>query len=132
MQNYNGFYKVATTGFSLTMATFFNPETKESFTSRVWDIDDDRLLYDDEIQILRNMPIDESVHRQYLHHIGHILEGDTVEVYKGRKIPIGYTGIVKAIKPFCDRYGRWQANYIYFADGQRTNYNNCRLVKIAE
>lgn len=89
MNNYKGFYKVEETGFSLTIATFFNPETKEHFSKRVWDNDDDRLLWDDEIQILRNMPIDENAVIAWKHHNGNFVVGDSVEVVKGRKIPKG-------------------------------------------
>ena len=127
MENYNGFYKVAENNGGVCIGTFFNPNTMESFSKRVWDIDDDRLLWDEEIQTLRFLPINEDIRRIWMHHNGEILIGDTVEVVKGRKIPIGYIGIVEKIKPFYDRYGRWQANYIYFADGKRTNYNNCKL-----
>lgn len=128
MENYNGFYKVAENNGGVCVCTFFNPDTMEHFSKIVWDIDNDRLLDDEEIQVLRFLPINETVKKIYMHHKDIILEGDTVEVFKGRKIPIGYTGIVKSIKPFYDRYGRWQADYIYFADGQKTNYNNCKLV----
>lgn len=128
MKNYNGFYKVAEDNGGVCVATFFNPDTKEHFSKIVWDIDNDRLLDDEEIQILRFLPIDEAVRREYMHYNGVILVGDTVEVFKGRKLPKGYKGIVKAIKPFRDCYGRWQADYIYFEDGQKTNYNNCKLV----
>ncbi len=132
MENYNGFYKVAEDNGGVCVGYFFNPDTKESFSKIVWDIDNDRLLDDEEIQILRYLPINETIRKAWKHYNGEILEGDTAEVFKGRKMPIGYTGIVKAIRPFYDRYGRWQANYIYFADGQKTNYNNCKLIAIAE
>lgn len=128
MKNYNGFYKVAESGLGVCSCTFFNPETKERFSEIVWDIDNDRLLEDKEIQILRFLPIDEAVRREYMHQNGVILVGDTMEVFKGRKLPKGYKGVVKEIKPFYDKYHRWQANYIYFEDGQRTNQNNCKLV----
>jgi hypothetical protein len=131
MENYNGFYKVAENNGGVCVGTFFNPDTMEHFSKKTWDIDDDRLLWDEEIQILRFLPINEDVRRIWMHHNGEILIGDTVEVFKGRKIPIGYIGVVENIKPFYDRYGRWQANYIYFADGKRTNYNNCKLIKEA-
>lgn len=127
MENYNGFYKVSVNNGGVCSCTFFNPDTKESFSEIVWDIDDDRLLWDEKIQILRYLPLDYEVRKIWLHHNGIIVEGDTVEVIKGRKIPIGYIGIVKEIKPFRDKYGRWQADYIYFTDGKKTNYNNCIL-----
>lgn len=128
MENYNGFYKVNEDNGGACVGTFFNPNTKESFSKITWDIDDVRLEYDEEIQILRYLPINDSVRRMWMHHNGRILEGDTVEVFKGRKLPIGYIGIVEKIKPFYDRYGRWQANYVYFVDGKRTNYNNCKII----
>lgn len=127
MENYKGFYKVAIDNGGVCVCTFFNPETLESFDRITWDIDNIQLEYDEEIQFLRYMPLNEEIRRIWQHHNGVILEGDTVEVFKGRKIPVGYVGKVKAIKPFYDRYHRWQADYIYFEDGQRTNINNCRL-----
>ena len=125
----NKFYKVHTSGYSLTIATFYNPITKESFSKKIWDIDDDRLLWDEDIQELYNMPIDKEVQRMYYHHDGKILDGDIVKVVKGRKIPIGYIGKVEKIKPFYDKYKRWQADYIYFVDGKKTNINNCVLIE---
>ena len=58
MNNYKGFYKVKESNGGVEVATFFNPETKESFSKIVWDIDNDRLLEDDEIHILRYLTID--------------------------------------------------------------------------
>lgn len=127
MKNYKGFYKVAENNGGVCVCTFFNPDTLASFSKITWDIDNDRLLDDEEIQILRYLSIDEDIRILWKHHNGCILVGDTVEVFKGRKMPVGYIGKVKAIRPFYDRYGRWQANYIYFEDGQRTNENNCKL-----
>ena len=129
MENYKGFYKVAENNGGVCTGVFFNPETLETFSKITWDIDRPYINDDEEIEILRYLPINENIRKIYLHHIGRILEGDKVEVFKGRKIPVGYQNIVKEIKPFYDKYGRWQANYIYFADGQRTNYDNCRLVE---
>ena len=123
-----GFYKVNESGFSLTIATFFNPVTGETFTERVWDMDDDRLLCDSEKQEMRNMPINHEMRREWLHRAGTILEGDTAKVVKGGKLPIGKTGKVAKIKPFYDKYKRWCCDYLYFEDGSRTNVTNCILV----
>ena len=60
MANYKGFYKVACSGFGVESCTFFNPETGEHFTKIVWDIDNDRLLDDDTLQVLRFLPIDDN------------------------------------------------------------------------
>ena len=129
MDNYKGFYKVNQEGTSLTIATFYNPETRESFTRRVWDMDDDRLLYDEEVQELRYMQINKEIRWLWLHRSGIIQIGDTVKVVKGRKLPVGKTGKVKDIKPYFDRYRRWCCDYIYFDDGTRTSIKNCVLVE---
>lgn len=128
MDSYKGFYKVDESGMSLTIAVFYNPDTKESFSKRVWDIDDDRLLEDDEIQVLRYLPVNKNARYEWLHNAGSIQIGDMARVIKGRKLPIGKIGKVEAIKPYYDRYHRWQADYIYFEDGTKTNINNCVLV----
>lgn len=58
MNNYKGFFKVNENNGGVNVCTFFNPETKEEFSKIVWDIDNDRLLEDDEIQILRYLTAD--------------------------------------------------------------------------
>ena len=128
MDNYNGYYKVAENNGGVCVGYFFNPNTKEAFSKITWDIDRPYINDDEITEILRYLPINEDVKKIWMHHNGKILVGDTVEVFKGRKIPIGYIGVVKNIKPFYDRYGRWQADYIYFVDGQKTNYDNCKLI----
>lgn len=127
MEHYNGFYKVKEDNGGVCVGCFFNPTTMEHFSKIIWDIDNDRLLDDDYIQTLRYLPINEDVRKIWMHHNGEIMEGDTVKVVKGRKIPKGYVGIVEKIRPWYDYYGRWQCTYIYFADGQRTNKDNCVL-----
>ena len=129
MDNYNGFYKVNESGFSLTDAIFYNPETGETFSEIVWDIDDDRLLSDERKQILRSIPINHEIRKAWLHKAGRILEGDIAKVVKGRKLPIGKVGKVVKIKPYYDRYKRWCCDYVYFDDGTRTNITNCELVQ---
>lgn len=123
----NKFYKVSHHGGTLITGDFFNPITGEEKHEVLRDYeysdcsrDNDELYY---------MQINEEVRRIWQHKHGAILQGDIVEVFKGRKIPIGYIGKIKAIKPFYDRYNRWQANYIYFEDGQKTNINNVRLIQ---
>lgn len=128
MDNYNGFYKVSVDGFSLTNAIFFNPTTQESFSKIIWDIDNDRLLEDDTIQFLRNMPINENVRKQWLRHIGVISVGDTIKVIKGRKVKIGTISKVVNIYPWRDKYGRTQTTYVVLETGEKTNINNCMLV----
>lgn len=128
MTNYKGFYKVARNGFGVESCTFFNPETGESFTKIVWDIDNDELLYDNVLQILRFLPIDNDVRKIWLKKNGVISVGDTVEVFKGRKVKIGTVAVVTDIKPWRDSFGRIQTTYAYLSTGERTNIANCKLV----
>ena len=121
-----GFYKVDQRGGSYVVAVIYNPVTGESEERRVRDYeysdcsrDDDELYY---------TPIDHNARRLWLRSMGVIQQGDTVEVIRGRKVRVGTVGEVAAVKPVHDRYGRWVADYVYFADGQRTNVTNCRLL----
>ena len=125
----DGFFKVDQRGGSFIVATFYNPDTRESMVETVRDYDyEDRRNDNDELYY---MPIDQSVRKTWLHHNGKILEGDTVEVFKGRKIRIGTIAKVRKIQPYNDKYGRWVCDYAYFDDGQRTNVTNCRLLVTA-
>lgn len=128
MANYKGFYKVARSGFGVESCTFFNPETGEHFTKIVWDIDNDRLLDDDTLQVLRFLPIDDNIRKIWLKRNGVISVGDTVEVFKGRKVKIGTVAIVVDIKPWRDCYGRIQTTYAYLSTGEKTNIDNCKLL----
>ena len=78
-----GFFKVNESGFSLTIATFFNPTTKEYYTQMIWDNDDFRTGNEHEEE--RYTPIDEEARKAWLRFNGIISEGDTVEVSKGEK-----------------------------------------------
>lgn len=122
----SGFYKVAESGGCYCTATFFNPTTKEVKTvcTRDYDYsdcsrDNDELYY---------APIDENIRRDFLHFRGCILVGDTVEVFKGRKVPIGTIGTVVKKFDYKDNFGRVQTTYVVFADGQKTSIANCRLI----
>lgn len=121
----DGFFKVAESGGTYVTGIFYNPTTNTVRRELLRDYDyadgsrdNDELYY---------MPINEEARTLWLHSMGRILVGDVVEVYKGRKVPVGTVGRVKDIKPFKDRYGRTVADYVYFEDGQRTNIENCRL-----
>lgn len=122
----NKFYKVEQSGGTFVTGTFFNPVTKEEKREVLRDYDyADCSRDNDELYFL---PIDKEVQKVWMHHHGQIVAGDTVEVVKGRKLPIGYKGIVKEIKPFRDKYGRTQCHYAYFTDGSKTNIDNCKLI----
>lgn len=121
-----GFFKVAQSGSSFVVATFFNPVTNEEFSKCVRDYDyEDGSRDDDELYY---MPIDEEARRAWLHTKNIFSPGDTVFVFKGRKLPVGTVGTVKDRRPYRDRYGRTVAYYLYFEDGTRTNESNCILV----
>lgn len=121
----DGFFKVAEKGYSLTSAVFFNPKTLESYSCIVWDMDDDRIAWDREEE--RFAPIDADARRAWMHHNGIIVEGDVVEVFKGRKVPIGTVSTVIRIYDWRDKYGRVQATYAELENGMKTNIDNCRI-----
>ena len=125
MKSFPGFYKVAQTGGSYVVATLYNPTTDvvESVTVRDYDYADGSRDNDE----VYDEPINDAVRRVYLHKLGQILVGDTVEVVKGRKVKVGTVATVAKVAPVTDRFGRWVADYLYFTDGQRTNVENCVL-----
>ena len=125
----NGYYKVNQHGGTFVVATFFNPDTGDVQTVVARDYDYDDKSRDNDWAYY--MDIDQNARRIWLHANGYILEGDTVEVVKGRKIPVGTVAVVRKIYDWCDKYGRVQAVYALFEDGRKTNVENCRLVKEA-
>ena len=122
----NRFYKVGQSGGTYVTALLYNPITGESMSKCVRDYDDEDGSRDNDA--LYDMPIDEQARTAYMHSIGEIVAGDIVEVYKGRKIPIGTRAKVAYIKPWRDIYGRIQTIYAYFDDGRKTSTANCRLI----
>ena len=121
-----GFYKVSEHGFSLTVAVFFNPQTKEEYSCKVWDMEDDRVAFDMEEE--RFTPIDKQAQKAWLRYHGIISIGDVVEVFKGRKVPIGTISKIVKVYNWKDRYNRIQATYAVLENGMKTNIENCRLV----
>ena len=121
-----GYYKVAQDGGTYIVATFYNPDTKDSFTKCVRDYDYSDCSRDNDE--LYYMPINEEVRRMYLNHNGIICIGDTVKVVKGRKVPIGTIATVKELRPWKDSYGRTQTVYAILDNGMKTSVTNCILV----
>ena len=120
------FYKVAQSGGSFVVATFFDPETKEVETKVARDYDyADCSRDNDEIYY---MPINEEVKKLWYRHNGVITVGDTVKVVKGRKVPVGTVATVTDIRDWKDQYGRVQTRYAYLDNGQRTSVSNCELI----
>lgn len=119
-----GFYKVSQSMGCYVSAGFFNPTTKEFISMCVRDYDYADGSRDDELYY---MPINEEVRKAYFHHKGIVLVGDTVRVFKGKKLPIGYIGTIASTYEFKDKYGRMQAEYVVFEDGKRTNIDNVEL-----
>lgn len=121
-----GFYKVAQNGGIYVTALFVNPETWEvkSVCVRDYDYADGSRDNDD----LYYMPIDEDVAEAYRKHCGIVAAGDVVEVYKGRKIPLGTIAKVIRVYDWKDQYGRAQTRYAVFEDGRKTSVYNCRII----
>lgn len=122
----SGFYKVSQQGGGYVTATFFNPETGDYFTKCVRDYDYSDCSRDDEEAYC--MPIDERARKIWLRKWGIIEVGDTVEVYKGRKVPIGTVSKVVRIYDWKDCYGRVQATYAVLENGMKTSVYNCKLI----
>lgn len=124
--NLTGFHKIHQFGGSLIVAVFWNPETNEEhrFVVRDYDYGDSSRDRDE----LYNMPIDQEYRRKYLRARKVIQPGDLVEVYKGRKVPIGTRGIVTSMRDVCNKYGGVMAVYVRLDNGASTNVLNCRLV----
>lgn len=119
-----GYRKIAQTHGGVAQATFYNPDTEDLFTLIVDDVDD----YGKFKPELYHMPVDENARNIWRKRAGIIEVGDTVEVFKGRKIPRGTIAVVAREYDWCDCYGRVQAHYVVFEDGRKTNAANCRLV----
>ena len=122
-----GFKKVKQEGGTFVVATFFNPDTGESYSACVRDYDYSDCSRDDDEAY--NAPIDEQARRLYLRSIGVIQPGDTVRVVKGRKIPVGTVAVVDRTAWWHDRFGRPQTLYAYFTDGRKTSVENCQIVE---
>lgn len=119
-----GYGKIGQDYGDVIVATFYNPNTEDLKSVIVFDID---RPYMDKPE-LSHMSIDDALLRVYNRKRGIIQEGDTVVVYKGRKIPVGTVAVVKELRPWHDRYGHWKCTYAVFTDGRKTNVENCRLV----
>ena len=122
----NKFYKVSHNGGTYVTGLFFNPVTRETRLERLRDYDYDDCRNDNDE--LYYMPINEEAARLYRRHIGLVEAGDLVEVVKGRKMPIGYVGRVVRVYDWKDCYGRVQATYAVFEDGQKTSVWNCKIL----
>ena len=53
-----------------------------------------------------------------------ISKGAIIEVVKGRKLPKGFTGVVKDFSDIHDCYNRYIGEYVHLEDGNRINKNN--------
>ena len=119
-----GYRKIGQTHGAIAEALFYNPNTDDWFTVIVDDVDD----YGKFKPELYRMPVDETLYQVYRRKRGIIRVGDTVEVYKGRKIPRGTIAVVVREYDWRDCYGRVRTHYVVFEDGRKTNVENCRLV----
>ena len=132
MNNYKGFYKVTEEGGTYVVSYFYNPETNEYFSACTRDYDyadgsrdNDELYY---------MPIDKEVRRVYLRHLGNILIGDKIIIFKGRKM-LGEVKTVaderEYIPPHCEGWSNRHAYavwYFQFTDGTSVAQKNCKAL----
>lgn len=68
-----------------------------------------------------------SFFRKYYHFL---YPGDEVEIYKGRKLPIGSRKIIQSIVTRCieGTYGHGTCDWVTFTDGTACNLKNIKLV----
>ena len=136
----NGFYKIGEdVSGSLVSVIMFNPDTCETERFVVEDYEYQYLdgpffaktlsvMTEEEMYQLRCAPIDEWARREWCKYENHVEEGCVVEVFKGRKVPIGTVGEVVAIEAIYDNYGRQVGTRAVLADGQKTSVDNLNVI----
>lgn len=123
----DGWRKVSEGGSSYITATLFNVVTGEEAHVSIRDYD--RACVDDcDAPEWYDRAIDHDARRAWCRKNFVITDGSRVAVVKGRKIELGYVGVVERIRKVRDRYGRHVADYVVFEDGRATNVTNCVLV----
>ena len=123
----DGWRKVSERGSSLIVSELFNVVTGEE--ASVVTRDYEREWVDEaEAPEWYAVPIDHDARRAWCRKNFVITDGSRVMVVKGRKVEPGYAGVVSEIRKVRDRYGRYVADYVVFADGKATNIDNVVLV----
>lgn len=131
MDNYKGFYKVDEDGGVYVCATFYNPQTNETFRTCVRDYDyEDGSRDNDELYYL---PLNKGVAKGFFHRYGQIFDGDEIVVVRGRKM-LGERKRVTRVYDFIPEHFRGWRNqsayaveYLYFTDGTKCASKNCEL-----
>lgn len=121
----DGWVKIGESGGAYRLAHLWNPRTDETASVCIYDYDDPRK----EDDFWHDISIDADANREYCRRHGIIIDGLRARVVKGRKVPVGFTGLVVKIRKVYDRYDRWVANYVVFEDGTSTNVDNCVLAE---
>jgi len=136
MERLHGFHKVKHEGGILITCIFYNPKTKQEIRITVDDREypygESPLLshaYSEILEEVRRMPINDRVRRQRLFDNGHVVEGATIEVVKGRKYQKGDRGVVTKVYDHKDTYGRWVAEYCLTDNGMKINTANVNVVQ---
>lgn len=119
----DGWRKIGESGGGYNIAYLYNVNTKERDSICIYDYDDPR----NEDDFWRYASTDHDAELDWARHNGVVMAGLRAKVVKGRKVPIGYSGLVAKIRKVYDRYDRWVANYAVFEDGTSTNVANCVL-----
>lgn len=70
--------------------------------------------------------------KDFARRLGYVFEGDTLEIVKGRKLPIGEHKVVKNTYRYevPNTYGRCYTDYFVFTDGTKTNVENVKQVNV--
>ena len=123
----DGWRKVSESGSSYVTGVLFNIVTGEETDVVLRDYDRES-VWDAEGAEWYDRSIDDDARRAWCRKHFVITDGSRVVVVKGRKIELGFSGVVERIKKVRDRYGRHVADYVVFEDGRSTNVENCVLV----
>ena len=130
-QLFDKYYKVNQTGGSYVVALYYNPITHATKTVLARDYDySDASRDNDEVYYEPINEIAKEDYRRYLNSqsYGFVSVGDTVQVVKGRKVPIGTIAKVVRVYDWRDCNGRVKATYAEFSDGRRTSVYNCLII----
>lgn len=123
-----GFILVNVDNGRVTTATLWNMFTDEVCTFVAYDVDRDANPYAGVLG-MGLFGGSREVERMWRRSCGLITEGDEVEVFKGRKYPVGLRVTVKEFYTYRDHYGRERATYVVATTGERIPLGNCKLVR---
>lgn len=120
----SNWYKIEQFGSTTVVAIFFNVVTKEERLLIVKDIFSDN----ERLKKYYEMPISEEAVIEWKHSKGVLLQGDVVEVVRGRKVPKGIRCTITDTYPIYNKYDKQIGTYVVLDNYWHTNIKNVQLV----